>query len=101
MDASERTVRLVVAGQVQGVGFRAFVVDEARRRGVRGWVRNRRNGAVEALVSGPRDAVEEMIGACRRGPRWSRVDGVDIEDVKEDALETGASSAAFAIRPTL
>ena len=58
--------RLVIAGRVQGVGFRYAFADEARMRGLAGWVRNRRDGRVEALVSGPAPAVEAMIAWARR-----------------------------------
>ena len=59
---------VVVQGRVQGVGYRAFVEDEAMRRRLRGWVRNRRDGSVEAVFAGPRTVVEAMIEACRHGP---------------------------------
>ena len=69
---------VVVRGRVQGVGFRAFVEDEALRRKLVGWVRNRRDGTVEAVFSGPEKTVEEMLEACRRGPPGSRVSGVEF-----------------------
>ncbi len=65
---------VVVRGRVQGVGYRAFVEHEARRRGLHGWVRNRRDGSVEAVFAGPRAVVEAMIEACRRGPISARVE---------------------------
>lgn len=70
-------VRVVIRGRVQGVWYRGWTVDEATRRGLRGWVRNRRDGTVEALFAGPRDKVEAMIDACRDGPPAARVDGVE------------------------
>lgn len=100
MSASERTVRIVVAGRVQGVGFRMFVAREADRRGLRGWVRNRRDGAVEAVIAGPPAHVEEMIDALRRGPPASRVDAVEIEPATADDVDAAADDALFAIRPT-
>ncbi len=93
-----RTVRLIIRGRVQGVGFRAYVAGEARRRGLGGWVRNRRDGAVEAMIAGPPDAVEKMIAACRRGPSSSRVAGVD--ERAATASERDDAPRAFAIRPT-
>ncbi|MGE5203323.1 MAG: acylphosphatase [Acidobacteriota bacterium] len=66
-------LRLLISGRVQGVGFRAFVEREATRRGLRGWVRNRRDGRVEALLIGDGAMLGEMEEACRRGPRLSRV----------------------------
>jgi acylphosphatase len=58
-----------VEGRVQGVGFRAFIDSEARRRGLLGWVRNRADGSVEAVFGGEEQTVREMIEACRKGPR--------------------------------
>jgi len=68
--------RLVITGRVQGVGFRAWTRREARRRGLRGWVRNRSDGSVEALLIGDAAAVDGLAEACRRGPTMARVDGV-------------------------
>jgi len=83
-----RTVRLSISGRVQGVGFRAFTLRAARELGLSGWVRNRRDGTVEALVCGPSDAVEEMLARCRRGPRGSRVTKVLLSAV-EGEVEPG------------
>lgn len=60
-------VRVVIHGRVQGVWFRGWTVDEARARGLSGWVRNRRDGTVEAVFEGATQAVEDMVAACRRG----------------------------------
>jgi acylphosphatase len=64
----EACVRVRVEGRVQGVWFRAWTVQEATRRGLSGWVCNRRDGAVEAVFAGPRAQVDDMVAACRRGP---------------------------------
>lgn len=72
--------RLVIAGRVQGVGFRYALADEARLRGLAGWVRNRRDGRVEALVSGPAPAVEAIIAWARIGPPAAQVSSVDVEE---------------------
>lgn len=69
--------RLVVRGRVQGVGFRAWLAAEARDRGLAGWVRNRRDGTVEAVVAGAAEKVERMVAACRRGPPASQVQSVE------------------------
>src|ERR1700754_553348 len=63
-----KTVRLVISGRVQGVSYRWWTVGEATQRGLNGLVRNRRDGSVEALVSGPASAVDDLIEACRQGP---------------------------------
>ncbi len=69
-------VRVEIRGRVQGVWYRGWTLDEASRRGLRGWVRNRRDGSVEALFIGPKDKVDDMIEACREGPPAARVDSV-------------------------
>ena len=88
-------VRLTVSGRVQGVGFRAFVEREASRRGLRGWVRNRRNGTVETLLIGEAETLAEMEAACRRGPSFARVTQLDRHAAEDDG------SAGFEQRPTV
>jgi acylphosphatase len=92
---------VVVTGRVQGVGFRAFVEDEAMERGLAGWVRNRRDGTVEALFSGPAETVADMIAACRRGPPGARVNDIQEREGRTDELAPRAQGAAFAVLPTL
>lgn len=87
--------RLAITGRVQGVGYRAFVTWQAQSRGLRGWVRNRRDGGVEALLIGESDAVASVIEECGRGPRSARVDGID----KLPATDDGAQD--FTERPTV
>lgn len=72
--------RFVVSGRVQGVGFRYFTQDTARREGVTGWVRNLPDGRVEALVEGDAEAVTRVERALRVGPRGARVDRVYVDD---------------------
>jgi acylphosphatase len=75
---SAQTIRhVIVRGRVQGVGYRAFTEYVALDHGLEGWVRNRRDGAVEAVFAGPPDVVAAVIEACRRGPPGARVDAVD------------------------
>ncbi|HLF21061.1 MAG TPA: acylphosphatase [Aestuariivirga sp.] len=69
-------VRVIVEGRVQGVGYRAFVVDEAAARGLTGWVRNLRDGSVEMVLNGGEADIENMIAACRKGPRFASVTSV-------------------------
>ena len=74
--------RLVVRGLVQGVGYRAWTMHQARKLGLDGWVRNRSDGSVEALVAGETAAVEELLRLCRRGPRLAEVMSIE-EDFAE------------------
>ncbi|MGQ3302008.1 acylphosphatase [Reyranella sp.] len=87
--------RLAITGRVQGVGYRDWAVATGQRLGLSGWVRNRTDGSVEALVVGDDEAVGRMIEACRRGPTLARVDAVDVEPVDLDVLPSG-----FTRRPT-
>jgi len=64
---------------VQGVSFRYFTREKALSLGLKGWVRNLRDGRVECELEGSREAVEAMIGFCREGPRWSKVTHVEVE----------------------
>ncbi len=76
MDAVRAHV--IVSGLVQGVWFRASTRDVAVRLGLRGWVRNRPDGTVEAVFEGPRDRVEQAVAWCRRGPPAARVEHCDV-----------------------
>jgi acylphosphatase len=98
---SERVIRhVVVRGRVQGVGYRAFVEDEAHRQGLQGWVRNRRDGSVEAVFAGPPSLVEAMIEACRRGPFPAHVSAIDQREGAEADLAAG-SGDGFSVLPTV
>ena len=87
-------VRLVISGRVQGVGFRAFVERQALKRGLRGWVRNRRDGTVEALLIGDESTLREMETACRRGPSLAAVTGLERFEAADDGFD------GFEARPT-
>jgi len=91
---SQRSVHVTISGLVQGVGFRAFVEREAERRGLAGWVRNRRDGSVEAVFSGDDAKVAVMIDACRRGPPVGLVENVAVEEYR------GATLTGFTVLPT-
>ena len=84
--------RVVVHGFVQGVYFRDTVRRDAVTRGVAGWVRNNRDGTVEAVFEGEPDEVERLIALCRDGPRGARVDHVDVVEEAPEGMN------GFAIR---
>ncbi|MGE0716971.1 MAG: acylphosphatase [Alphaproteobacteria bacterium] len=86
--------RLRIEGRVQGVWYRAWTVETARSLGLRGWVRNRADGSVEALVIGPATAVDAMVERCRRGPPKAVVTAVHRAPDADDG------SAGFAQRET-
>ena len=94
------TRHVVIRGLVQGVGFRAWTEYTALERGLQGWVRNRRDGAVEALFVGPSDGIAAMIAACHQGPRGSRVDGVDQRDGTAEELKLRRRGELFSVLPT-
>lgn len=85
---------LSISGHVHGVGFRAFVTWRAQARGLRGWVRNRRDGSVEALLIGESDDVAATIAECRRGPMRARVDRIETLPADDDG------SPDFSEKPT-
>jgi acylphosphatase len=95
MSADKRIVRVMISGLVQGVGFRAWMVREAYARGISGWVRNRFNGDVEALLAGPPDAVEALCEACWRGPAAASVDNVKVAEADASALSEGGARKGF------
>ncbi|MCB4800621.1 acylphosphatase [Methylobacterium brachiatum] len=86
--SATRTVSVIVKGRVQGVSYRAWTQAEARARGLSGYVRNRDDGSVEALFSGPPEAVDHMVALCRSGPPAARVTDVTLREGGE-APETG------------
>jgi acylphosphatase len=78
--------RLVVHGKVQGVFFRDSTREAARNEGVAGWASNRPDGSVEVVLEGPADAVESVVGYCRRGPSSAEVDAVDEHEEAPEGL---------------
>ncbi|OLE33917.1 MAG: acylphosphatase [Alphaproteobacteria bacterium 13_1_20CM_3_64_12] len=92
---SERSVQLRITGRVQGVGYRAWALQIASRVGLRGWVRNRADGSVEALVIGAEATVDRMVEACRDGPFGARVVDITVNDAADDG------SLGFTPQPTL
>jgi acylphosphatase len=101
---SQSLCHVVIRGVVQGVGYRAWVEQQAMARHLEGWVRNRRDHSVEALFAGPADAVADMIAQCRRGPSMARVDVVDVVEEKPgdaSALDMRFRGERFSVLPTL
>jgi acylphosphatase len=80
-----KSVHARITGRVQGVGFRAWMEQTAERLGVRGWVRNRRDGSVEAVIAGDTSKVDEMLTMCWQGPPAAKVDGVSVDDAQAPA----------------
>lgn len=95
---AEIAVEVTIEGRVQGVGFRAWVVDEASRHRLAGWVRNRIDGSVEARFVGETHTVEAMIEACRRGPHHAAVTRLARRDAPVVAADAGGG---FNLRPTI
>ena len=96
------TIRQVmITGRVQGVGYRAWVEHRAKNRDLEGWVRNRRDGSVEALFAGPADIVSELVARCRRGPSSARVDAVQDGAASPEALQLRRPGQRFSVLPTV
>lgn len=95
-----RYVHVMLRGRVQGVGYRNWCFHAAGARGLKGFVRNRRDGAVEAVFAGPAAAVDAMLADCRSGPPGARVDDMLVHEASEAALAAGGRDH-FAVLPTL
>jgi acylphosphatase len=93
--------RVTIAGRVQGVGYRAWVEHRARAQELEGWVRNRRDGSVEALFAGPEEVVADLVAWCRRGPSSARVQAVQDEPASSDALNLRHAGERFSVLPTI
>jgi acylphosphatase len=93
--------RVMIRGRVQGVGYRGWVEHQAKRRGLQGWVRNRRDGSVEAVFEGAEATVADMIASCRNGPPSARVDEVVAEAAQADAMGLRHAGEAFSVLATL
>jgi acylphosphatase len=98
---SDAIRQVTIRGRVQGVGYRYWVEQQARARGLEGWVRNRRDGSVEALFAGPPDVVSGVIALYRRGPTAARVDAVEEEPANADALRLRRPGERFSVLPTI
>ncbi len=82
----ERNVLVTISGQVQGVGFRWWAIQKAKSLGINGWIRNRKDGSVEALLSGATDAVNSMIKQCHSGPSLAIVEHVHIGEAEKSMI---------------
>jgi acylphosphatase len=96
-----RSIRhLVISGLVQGVGYRAWTERMALTDGLEGWVRNRRDGSVEAVFAGPADTVAAAIAACRQGPRNAQVERIDEREAGSEDLALTRPGERFSVLPT-
>ena len=91
---------VIVRGRVQGVGYRAWTGIAALERGLEGWVRNRRDGSVEALFIGPKDDVAAMVEACRNGPRGACVEALDHREAGPDDVALRRRGELFSVLPS-
>jgi acylphosphatase len=89
-----KVLHAAITGRVQGVGFRAWIAREAERLDLRGWVRNRRDGSVEAVFKGAEDQVVRMLDECWRGPRGAVVDNVVATAITDEGW------SGFSVLPT-
>jgi acylphosphatase len=100
MSAAYTVRRVVITGRVQGVGYRAWAEHTALQRGLEGWVRNRADGAVEAVFAGRASVVDGMIEACRRGPPGARVHALDQREGGLDDVALRRRGEMFSVLPT-
>ena len=101
MTETRAIIHVTIQGRVQGVGYRAWVEYQAVASHLEGWVRNRRDGSVEALFAGSPKAVAEMIALCRHGPPSSRVEAVLNQPGGEELLSLRQPGEAFSVLPTV
>ena len=88
---------VVIRGRVQGVGYRAWMEVTALEHGLQGWVRNRRDGSVEAMFSGMEGDVSAMIAECRRGPPGARVEAIDQREATPDEIALRRGDELFSV----
>ena len=93
--------QVTIRGRVQGVGYRAWVEQQARQSKLEGWVRNRRDGSVEALFAGPPTVVAEMVALCRHGPPSAKVESLTRETSGEEQLKLRHAGERFSVLPTI
>ena len=101
MSEARAIIHVTIRGRVQGVGYRAWVEYQALASGLDGWVRNRRDGSVEAVFAGRPHVVAEMVALCRHGPPAARVEAVIKESAGPDELELRLPGEGFSVLPTI
>ena len=94
-------LHVTIRGRVQGVGYRAWIEQQAMASRLEGWVRNRRDGSVEAVFAGPAKAVAEMIALCRHGPPSAHVETVFNEAAAPGVLDQRREGEGFSVLPTV
>ena len=97
---SRAIIQVMITGRVQGVGYRAWLEYQAVASGLEGWVRNRKDGSVEALFAGNAKVVAEMVALCRHGPPGARVTAVTNETASEAHLDLRRPGEAFSVLPS-
>lgn len=93
--------RIRIRGRVQGVGYRVWIEATAEARGVEGWVRNRRDGSVEAVIAGAQEVVQTMVALCGDGPSGARVEAIDQFDASSEELALRRAGEMFSVLPSL
>ena len=96
-----RFVHVTIHGRVQGVGFRYFIEKNAIERALDGWVRNREDGSVEAVLAGAAGPVDEVLAACRQGPGGAAVERLDLREEEAAGLIPSSRPAGFFVMPTV
>jgi acylphosphatase len=97
---NQAIIQVIIQGRVQGVGYRAWIEYQARASKLEGWVRNRRDGSVEAVFAGPAKTVAEMVALCRHGPPGAHVTAVLKETAHSDQLNLRHPGEDFSVLPT-
>lgn len=101
MNQARAILHVTIRGRVQGVGYRAWVEYQAVASHLEGWVRNRRDGSVEAVFAGPPKAVAEMVALCRHGPPSAKVEAVLNEAANAEQLNLRQPGEVFSVLPTV
>lgn len=101
MSKPRAILHVTIRGRVQGIGYRAWIERQAGASRLEGWVRNRRDGSVEAVFAGAPKAVAEMVALCRHGPPGARIEAVLNETAHHEQLDLRQAGESFSILPTV